>query len=172
MLKIFDNMFTYHARKKFYQASSANLNGSFSISRNGINLTFKGYNEKMEMFIEMYIKEMKNILEIVNETTFAQFIAEQKENFIVGLKQVRSLGREYQSKILAEKFHLDYDMVKLLDQITHLDVIRFMPKLLKKSKIKVLAQGNITSEQTKKIVNILETNLECQIYDEVKEGWI
>lgn len=160
-------MFAYHTNKKFFQATSAKLNGSLSISRTGINLTFRGYNEKMEMFIEMYIKEMKNFLEVVNESTFAQFITEQKENFIVGLKQVRNLGREYQSKILAEKFHLDYDMLTQLEHITHLDIIRFMPKLLKKLKIKVLAQGNITSEQTMRIVNILDTNLDSQPYEEV-----
>jgi secreted Zn-dependent insulinase-like peptidase len=160
-------MFSYHIRKKFYQASSANLRGAMNVSRNGINLTFRGYNEKMEMFIEMYVRELKNVLEVVSESLFAQFVAEMKENFIVGLRQARGLGREYSSKIVAEKFHLDYDMLKALDQITHLDVIRFMPKLLKKLKIKVLAQGNITSEQTLKIVNILETNLEFQPHDEV-----
>lgn len=115
----------------------------------------------------MYVKELKNVLEIVSESLFAQFVAEMKENFIVGLRQARNLGREYQSKLLSEKFHLDYDMLKALDQITHLDVIRFVPKLLKKLKVKVLAQGNITSEQTLKIANILETNLEFQPHDEV-----
>lgn len=160
-------MFTYHIRKKFYQANSANLTCSFGVSRNGINLTFKGYNEKMEMFVEMYLKEMKNILEVINESAFDQYVNQQKENFITGLRQVRALGREYTSKILAEKFHLDYDMFKVLDQINHLDVQRFVPKLLKKMKIKILAQGNITADQVKRVVNIFETNLECQPYEEV-----
>lgn len=162
-------MFTYHTRKKFYQANSANLTCTFGVSRDGINLTFKGYNEKMEMFVEMYIQELKNILEVVNESAFDQYVKQQKENFIIGLRQVRGLGREYTSKILAEKFHLDYDMYKVLDEINHLDVQRFVPKLLKKMKIKVLAQGNIISDQVKRIVSILETNLECHPYEEVCE---
>lgn len=160
-------MLTYHIRKKFYQANSANLTCSFGVSRTGINLTFKGYNEKMEMFIEMYLKELKNVVEIVNESSFDQYVATQKENFINGLRQVRGLGREYTSKILAAKFHLDYDMFKVLDQINHLDVQRFVPKLFKRMKIKILAQGNITADQTKRVVNIFETNLDCQPYDEV-----
>lgn len=160
-------MFTYHIRKKFYQANSANLTCSFGVSRNGINLTFKGYNEKMEMFVEMYLKELKNVVEIVNETSFDQYVNSQKESFITNLRSVRQLGREYTSKIMAEKFYLDYDMFKVLDQINHLDVQRFIPKLFKKMKIKILAQGNITADQVKRVVNIFETNIECQPYEEV-----
>lgn len=125
----------------------------------------------MEMFVEMYLKELKNILEVVNESSFEQYVNQQKENFIIGLRQVRGLGREYTSKILAEKFHLDYDMFKVLDQINHLDVQRFVPKLLKKMKIKILVQGNITSEHVKRIVNIFETTLECQPYEEVRKNF-
>lgn len=123
------------------------------------------------MFVEMYLKELKNILEVVNESSFEQYVNQQKENFIIGLRQVRGLGREYTSKILAEKFHLDYDMFKVLDQINHLDVQRFVPKLLKKMKIKILVQGNITSEHVKRIVNIFETTLECQPYEEVRKNF-
>ena len=161
-------MFSYHIQKKFYQANSANLSCTFGNSRNGINLTFSGYNEKMEIFIEMYLKELKNILEVVNENSFEHYVNQQKENFIMALRSAAGLGKEYTQKIMSEKFHLDYDMFKILDQINHLDVQRFIPKLLKKMKIKVLAQGNITSDQVKKVVNILETILECQPYEEVK----
>ena len=67
---MFEIMFSYHVRKKFSQAFNAKLKGSFSISRHGGQFIFKGYNENMELFIDMLTSEIENIDEIVNESTF------------------------------------------------------------------------------------------------------
>jgi secreted Zn-dependent insulinase-like peptidase len=160
-------MFSYHIHKKFSLAFDADLNGRLGVRRSGLTLNFIGYSEKMELFIDMYTNELKNISEIVNETTFNQFRTEQKEDFINSLKNNRSFGQEYMSKLLVDKFHLDYDMYKLMDQISYEDVQKILPKVLKKIKFKVLAQGNITKDETLKIVNLLEKNFESESLQEV-----
>lgn len=119
------------------------------------------------MFIDMYTNEIKNVEEIVNESTFNNFKAEQKEEFFSSLRGVRHLGSEYLVKLMVDSFHLDYEMYKIIDQITYEDVRKFVPKVLKKLKFKILAQGNITKEETLKIVNILDKNFTYETYDEV-----
>lgn len=166
---MFDNMYTYHSRKKFSQAFEAKLNADFTINRNGATMSFSGYNDKMELFIEMFLKELKNIPEIVNESIFEQFRVEQKEEFISSLKSIRTLGSEYFGKLMVNNFHLDYDMYKLMDQISFEDVQKILPKVLKKLKLKILAQGNITKEETLKVVDLLNTNIDFEPYDEVRK---
>lgn len=119
------------------------------------------------MFIDMYTNEIKNVDEIVNESTFNNFKAEQKEEFVTSLKGVRHLATEYLVKLMVDSFHLDYEMYQLIDQITVEDVRKFIPKVLKKLKFKVLAQGNISKEETLKICNILDNNFSYEPYDEV-----
>jgi secreted Zn-dependent insulinase-like peptidase len=123
----------------------------------------------MELFIDMFTNEIKNVEEIVNESTFNNFKTEQKEEFFSSMRGVRHVASEYLAKLMVDSFHLDYDMYKIIDQITFEDVRKFVPKVLKKLKFKVLAQGNITKAETLSIVNILDKNFNYEIYNEV--GW-
>ena len=160
-------MFTYHVRKKFSQAFDAELSGTFRITRRGCQFTFSGYDDKIELFIDLFTNEIKNNDEIVNEATFNNFKTELKEDLSSSLKGVRHLASEYVSKLLLDSFHLDYDMYKIIDQITFEDVRKFVPKILKELKFKVLAQGNITKDETLRIVGILDRNFTFDTYEEV-----
>ncbi|KAG5680610.1 hypothetical protein PVAND_010104 [Polypedilum vanderplanki] len=169
LFTIFKNMFRFHVRKKFSQAFEAQLSGYLSLGRTGARLSFSGYSDKIELFIELFLKEIKNVNEIVNESTFELFKNEQKEDFISSLKNIRNLGGEYQGKVLMNKFHLDYDMYKLIDQISHEDVARIVPKVLKHLKFKVLAMGNLTRDETLRIANLLDKNFDYQPHEETFE---
>lgn len=167
-MRIFSKMFSHHTHKKLSQAYTAKLNGDLSVARNGVHLSFYGYNDKLELFIELFLQELKNVQEVVKKSLFEQFREKKKKSLLSALKNIRSLGDDYLRKLLVNNHHLDYDMYKLIEQVSCEQVQQIQPKVLEKLKFKILAQGNIDRNETLKVVQLLESNFNYQPHDQVK----
>jgi secreted Zn-dependent insulinase-like peptidase len=160
-------MLDLHIKKKLSQAFDANLHVSMETSKCGIKFSFMGFSDKLEVFIEMFFREFTNVDEIVTESAFEQFMSKEKKRLVNEFSNIDILGYSFFQKLLLSKCHIDYDLYKALDGTTVDKVQKILPAVLEKLKIKILAQGNITKEETMGIVKILDWSFDNEPHTEV-----
>lgn len=164
---LYKKLFDFTIPKKEYPAVSAGLSSYLRASRNGLEIKFRGYNEKVHLLVDMITNALKNTVDEIEETVFDLVKTQLKKKFIAEFKNVEVLASQMYDKIIMHDHYTNYDHYQQIDRATFESLQRFVHKFFEKIQVQVLVQGNLTKTQAQEIVGNLETNLNGEPNDEV-----
>lgn len=165
-MKLLGEIISYVLTKDVYPASSAGLEMFCSASKNGLQLSFSGYNEKLNLLVDIVSRKLTTAVDTLEESVFEVLRADLKKDCFNKLVSVESFGRDFFSSVLHLHQWGEYDFYKGIDKISLDDVQKFSQKFFRQSKIQMLVSGNMTKTQAEQIVAMLRENLNPQPLDE------
>ncbi|CAO1403706.1 unnamed protein product [Diamesa serratosioi] len=153
---MFLDRYTY---EYFYPAEEAGFQFDVSTDKNGLQLNFTGFNEKLEMLIDSVTKLMTNCNTLMEEVFFQDLKKAFKTKCYGNLISSGSLSPDYMQDILRSDHVTDYELYKEIDKIKFEDLERYSEKIFTQLKIKILVQGNLTKDQALSIGQVVLQNL-------------
>ncbi|CAO1404402.1 unnamed protein product [Diamesa tonsa] len=153
---IFLDRYTY---ENFYAADEAGFTYTVTSDKKGLQLTFSGYNEKLEMLIDSVTKLMANFCTSMEEAYFQDLKKAFKTKSYGYLIGTGSLSQDYMQNIVRTDHVTCYDFYKEVDKIKYEDLERYAGKIFTQLKIKMLVQGNLTKDQAMSIGQVVMQNL-------------
>ena len=155
-VRLFDDALTEYA----YNAEIAGLWYSLQPTKYGLLLQTRGYHQKQDVFLEKIISSMKNF--VVDEKRFEVL----KEPYIRGLRnfdmeQPHSHASYRLQNLISEKvWTKEEHLAAALDDNLSPEALRtFLPDLLGRMHIEMFAHGNLTPEQAKNLLQVVEQGL-------------
>ena len=158
-MDLYENLLTFYFEKRTFSASSAGLELELSAVAKGLEIKFSGYNEKIQILIEMISKDLRRLPEDITEEMFDVQKAELKKDLLNSFFTASSIKSNLSSKTLRTDFWTDFDKLNEIDKISFETLQKFLEKFYRKTKIQVLIQGNMLKAQADEIVKVLETEL-------------
>lgn len=155
-------------KKKLSEASSAGYTVSTKTTETGMLLTFDGYNEKFSQLIEIVTSFLSRSLDKADELTLNTVKEALSESFSESARKTYDLQSDLTEKLLLKVAFTDIELFHELGNISLEDLKTFTLKFFSYSKIKILAQGNVTKTQALAVVEIIRRNLNCE---RVQEAW-
>ena len=128
-----------------------------------------GYNDKIIRLLEVGLRHVQNACDEIDESIFEAQKAHMKNRLKNYIQNVRSVGKDIYAKITTNDSWMTTEIYEELDRVTFEDVQKFIPKILKQLKIRVLVQGNLTKAQTEEVVIKIEEHFSCQPIDYVSK---
>jgi secreted Zn-dependent insulinase-like peptidase len=159
-------MLSERLTKKFAKARRADMEFSLGNSKKSFSMSFSGYNEKMEAFVDDVLKDFKAFQDF-DEVTFGELKAEFKKSFQYGLTKPEHLCKEFLTEVIREDFLHDLEHYNTIDVLSFENFQKFVPKFFRKMKVQVLMQGNVTKAQALNFIEILKENIACESLDDV-----
>ena len=158
-MELYEKLLIFTFIKQLFPAFNAGLHVTSSVEPKGFAVVFGGFNEKIQLLVEMTSKVLKRLPEDVNEDIFELQKAEMKKDLMNSALSPRSIQFDLLSKSLKNEYWTDFDKYNEIDKISFETLQKFLEKFYRKTKIQVLIQGNILKTQTDEIVKILEMEL-------------
>ena len=165
MMAICGKIFKLYMYKKISQASSAGYNVNVDTDRNGFLLGFEGFNEKIAMVVDKVTSLIRNCVKETDVSTFEDVKEGLLEYYSSLVLTIEDFNRSVMNAAVLENYFSPLEMIEDLDTISYNKTLEFALEFLRKMRIQMLAQGNITKTQTMKIVRIVKTNLYCEPID-------
>lgn len=161
MMKMCEKVLIFNLKKLLAQASSAGYSVTSSNSKNGIGITFQGYNDKMSLLIDTTTKFIPKAISETEVSTFEVLKEDLKETFYESLMAARELNGELFGKVLLDGQLPKFELYQEIDKITHEKLKNFSTQFIANLKVQVLAQGNLRRSEALSITNLILTNLNC-----------
>ncbi|CAO1621115.1 unnamed protein product [Jaminaea pallidilutea] len=141
-----------------YDAELAGLGYNIEAQSDGFGISVDGYNDKLAVLMSHILKAIRGFsvdparFEIVKDT-----VARAYENF--RLEMPYQHANYYTTYLTVERMWTPEEKLKELKQLQAEDVQRFIPELLSRLHIEMLAHGNLTESQSKSLMQLVETTL-------------
>jgi nardilysin len=161
-MKLYEKILAFNLRKKLAQASSAGYSLSLATERNGMVLTFSGYNDKMSLFVDAATKFMPKAVDETTESTFEVLKKDLKDTFYENLNTTVGFSNGVVEKLLIHESSPKHDLYHELDGISYENVKDFVAKFLKNLKVQILMQGNVKKADARAITQLILSNLKCE----------
>lgn len=158
-IELFKECLKFHLKKKLSQALNANYGVTLDDNRNGLTFKFKGYNQKIALFIDIFTKFLPICMAETDESLFNTIKEKMKTNYYKKLLRGGILSNDYFSKVLLERHGTKYELYEEIGEVTLSEVKDLMLKFFQKLKVEALVQGNMTKDQAVKILDTVEANL-------------
>lgn len=152
--------------KKFSKSRKVGYTNSFYASYDSMQFSFEGYNDKMLKIIDETFKEFKGIVNDVEETRFTRKVDEYKKTLKDTLYDARAVGSNELSKILSNSYFTNFDVLKILDNISFDKFKSSIKETLKQLKVITLVQGNMKKEDALKLSELFQKYFNCEELDE------
>ena len=156
--KLFTRLLQENLNEYAYPAATAGLRYSLFGTTNGLVLNLSGYAENMSLLLSKILDEFNHF--DFNQSKFEIF-KEQLLNQRFNQKRAQSYRRTmYENLYLLSKsfWHFD-EYIKEIPGLTPEAVKAFVPELLKNFNIEVLAHGNFSIKEVRKMGDMIETGL-------------
>lgn len=145
--------------EKYAMAKEAGLSFAVSTDKNAVRFYFSGYNEKMELLIDSYLKDFKRVQNIFDEAYFNVLKDEMINNTKKYLKMGYFTIADY---VLDANESHSFEELEVLAQVNYEHLEKFIEKCFKNLKIQILIQGNFLKDQalgvTKTILDHFEAD--------------
>lgn len=168
-MSIFNKVLKSYMYKKISQATNAGYDVTSSTDRSGLTITFEGYVEKMSMVIEAVTGFVSSCMNEVDEDTFEISKEQMIEYYANLLVYIDNLNSDFMDKTLLNIYFSPFDVLVEFDSISYNSVKSFISNFLQNMKMEILAQGNITKDQTLAVVKIIQNNLKCEPFIDIFE---
>jgi secreted Zn-dependent insulinase-like peptidase len=99
-MAFFERILCYNMSHGIYLPSSAGLDASFNKTDNGLELLFHGYNEKLPVLIDMVTKDLRDIIDGLEDESFEILRADMKKELFNNLVDATGLNTDYFSYLL------------------------------------------------------------------------
>lgn len=139
------------------------------ITSKGFGIKINGYNDKIQLLLDVVLKSLKNVLDEVDESVFEAQKNDLKDGFKNSIQSVNSLAKNVFTKVLTNDFWMDTESYEEIDRISFDNLQKFVTKLFRQMKIQVLVQGNVTKLQAEEVAAKLASNLACESIDYVSK---
>lgn len=162
-MKVFRKVLNFYLQKQLSQATNAGYQASIYSDDHGLIMEFTGYSDKTTKLIDIVTSFLPTCLDSADSSVLETIKRDMKETFNENLTSTYTLNSDYSRKILLDHHYLDRDLHNAVDDIT-LETLRdFVPKFFRHMKIQVMAHGNMTKGQVLKNLNLIQTNLNCEM---------
>ncbi|PWN29969.1 hypothetical protein BDZ90DRAFT_229012 [Jaminaea rosea] len=144
-----------------YDAELAGLGYNIEAQADGFGISVDGYNDKLPVLLGHILKAVRNFevdparFEIIKDT-----VARGYENF--RLEAPYQHANYYTTYLTVERIWTPEEKLRELKRMQSSDVQRFIPDLLARLHIEMLAHGNLTSSQATSLVDLAESTLQAQ----------
>lgn len=169
MINVFDKLLEFSLMKKLSQASNAGYEVKTEPHRNGLNLIFKGYSDKISLLVDIVTGYLPNCIAESSEFTFNTLLRSMKETCSENLLVCHKLNKQFVEKLLIKPSFDLYQYYHVFDSISFESLKEFATKFFAQLKIEALMQGNITKDQAKEVIKIVQRNLSCDGSNEQQE---
>lgn len=159
-------MLARHLKKITSEAKNAGLILSTNNELKALSLSFAGFNVKMEVFIQMVMKEMKTFNDVMDQSTFDLIKNQFKKNYRNSLLKEKFLNDELFYKTLRQVYYTDFELHNEIDNVSFESFQKFVQTFFSSLKVQVLVSGNLTKAHALRIVSILQTYVSCEPLDE------
>jgi nardilysin len=166
MMKLYEKVLIFNLKKKLAQASSAGYSVTSANDRNGISLTFQGYNEKMSLLVDTTTKFMPKAVNETEASTLNVLKNEMKDSFYEQLRTSQGLNGDVMAKILLDGHYPKFELYDEIENISYEKLRNFTMEFFRALKVQVLVQGNMLKSETLNITNLVLTNLDCEKLNE------
>jgi insulysin len=146
-----------------YEALTAGLSFSLKPKQGGLELKIKGYNDKAADFLKTIISTMKTANPTQEQfDLYYELLARDYVNSlnIDPLKQ----GGELMWSILYQDFAGLEQKVKVLSEVSYVQMRKFCQNILKNCYVQGMLYGNLTETEAFEICDTLKRALQCQPY--------
>lgn len=162
-MKVFRKVLNFYLQKQLSQATNAGYQASIYSDDHGLIMEFTGYSDKTTKLIDIVTSFLPTCLDSADSSVLETIKRDMKETFNENLTSTYTLNSDYSRKILLDHHYLDRDLHNAVDDIT-LETLRdLVPKFFRHMKIQVMAHGNMTKGQVLKNLNLIQTNLNCEM---------
>ncbi|XP_065316067.1 insulin-degrading enzyme-like [Gordionus sp. m RMFG-2023] len=152
-VQLFKDAITEYA----YNAELAGLSYNMENTKQGLNLSVRGYNQKQLIFLDELFAKMKDLViepkrfEIIKESHTRNL-----KNFFAELPYHHAM---YFTNSLLDDSHWSKDeLIESLQDISHKDVQNYIPRLFARFCLNCLVYGNFTSEQAFSVSSLVDQN--------------
>jgi secreted Zn-dependent insulinase-like peptidase len=156
----------YNISHQTHLPSSAGLDVTFNKTDNGLEVLFHGYNEKLPELIDMVTKELRDIIEGLDDESFEILRDDMKKDFFNSLVDARELNTDFFTDALNLNHWTNYELYQSVEKVTMEEVIVFAYTFFAQFKTQVLVHGNITRAQTMDLVAMMRENLKPKPLDQ------
>lgn len=160
-LRLYSMLIEHVMNNELYAAKQANYEINFSAKSRGIELSFSGYNEKIDQVLKVILKKMDEFEDLLTESAFETYKKELKHDCHEEISDVYNQNKEIMDKILDTGFSGCYDISSEIKDIKTDDLKSFSSSFLKTMKVKMLVQGNVEKSQALKLVNQIKASTNC-----------
>jgi secreted Zn-dependent insulinase-like peptidase len=159
LTRLYTNILNRFLDEKFSSATRAGLDFSIRMSsENNLILSFRGYNEKLSLLIDMVTKELRNFDKYLDESVFEVYKADRKDTYKNNLKQGSFMLylTDFFTKL---NFPYTYEYFKVIDTVTVEHLEKFVEKLFSKLRVKMLITGNLSRDDALQISGNVLANI-------------
>lgn len=158
---LYSSILRYQLVTQLYPATEADLYYSFYTSELGVVLKVRGYNQKLHLIVEAFVKAMKTVANNATEEQFRVFWEEKFKDYANVFINPASLGHHLRELVLEKHKVSLLDKRSVLKSIKFADFRQFCGEFLNEVRIESLMQGNVTEQMAKGIMENVLKVLDC-----------
>ncbi|PWN23331.1 hypothetical protein BCV69DRAFT_280939 [Microstroma glucosiphilum] len=141
-----------------YDAELAGLGYNVEAQADGFGISVDGYNDKLPVLLSYVLKAVKNFeVDPVRFEMIKDSVSRQYENF--RQEAPYQHANYYTSYLTVERMWTPTEKLVELKEMTSADVQRFIPDLLARLHVEMLAHGNLTESQAGSLMDLAESTL-------------
>ena len=167
-MDLYEKLLRFNFEERTFSAPSAGLEVVISVEPKGLEIKFRGYNEKIKILIEMISKDLRRLPEDITEEMFELQKTEMKKSLFNALATIASVNYDLTAKTLKNEYWTVFDKYNEIDKISFETLQKFLEKFYRQSKMQVLIQGNMLRAEADEIVKVLESELANEPLDTVR----
>ncbi|KAL7043714.1 hypothetical protein ACKWTF_001634 [Chironomus riparius] len=145
--------------EKLYPATLVGYSYKLNSVDSGLILRLNGFNEKLQLILEIITMQMKKS---ITKCTFETFRRELKKNCHNCMTDLNILNDDYRLTVLKQNHRSFHERYKQIDSIKYQDFKLFATKILETLKMKILIQGNIVKARAEYLKELIVENLKPQ----------
>ncbi len=161
MTSLFTKLVADQLNETLYDASLAGLNARIYPHMRGLSVRISGYDDKQPVLLKQIINSMKQVQ--FSESSFARIkekYAQELENSRKEKPFNQTIGEVY--NLLLQSWS-DQQKLAALDGITLTKLQAFIPQMLDKVEVRMLAHGNLTQADALAMAETVESGLPSQL---------
>lgn len=144
-----------------YDAELAGLGYNIEASQDGLSISVDGYNDKLPVLLKYVLKAVKDFQ--IDSTRFEMvkdMVVRMYENF--RLEAPYQHANYYTTYLTTEVMWTPEEKLKELHHLSPEDVERYIPDLLARLHVELLAHGNISETKSTSLMDTVESTLSAQ----------
>ncbi|CAL8395045.1 unnamed protein product, partial [Boreogadus saida] len=159
LFDLFVNILAHNLAEPAYQAQVAQLEYKLVAAEHGLLLRLKGFNHKLPLLLELLVDHLADF--IVEEEVFSMFFQQMKKTYFNILINPERLARDVRLLVLEpSRWSLVQKYQALVEGVTVEDLLAFSRELKEQLYAEGLVQGNLTSTESKQILQYLTNKLQ------------
>uniref|UniRef100_A0A8C4ZHS5 Nardilysin n=1 Tax=Gadus morhua TaxID=8049 RepID=A0A8C4ZHS5_GADMO len=159
LFDLFVNILAHNLAEPAYQAQVAQLEYKLVAAEHGLLLRLKGFNHKLPLLLELLVDHLADF--IVEEEVFSMFFQQMKKTYFNILINPERLARDVRLLVLEpSRWSLVQKYQALVEGVSVEDLLAFSRELKEQLYAEGLVQGNLTSTESKQILQYLTNKLQ------------